>query len=220
MLNTKRKIIGLVLFLAISGMGAVLYLIKDSSYFDNLYNDDTPAKKVVKNLRLGDRFYIESVLIDVFGNSLRPVTQKYIINSAGALSGPCDNYEQVRIGDEADSFADPHSACPGGKLATTIPTIGSSSLLRQGHITKTCEEALRNKVAFDYVLNKIFVDSPISEPDSESLQRAFSLFNPELVLNSKIKGKLLRIDHSNKNNRERWASIILTLCLDPGWQII
>ena len=159
MLNTKRRIIGLVIFLAISGMGTVLYLIKDSGYFDNLYNDDTPVKKVVKNLRLGDRFYIESVLIDVFGNSLRPVTQKYIINSAGALSGPCDNYEQVRIGDKADSFADPHSACPGGKLATTIPTIGSSSLLRQGYIAKTCEEALRDKVAFDYVLNKIFVDS-------------------------------------------------------------
>ncbi|MGZ6331442.1 MAG: hypothetical protein ACXWP5_02400 [Bdellovibrionota bacterium] len=170
--------------------------------------------------RLGDRFYVESVLGDIFGPAARPITFKLIVTPASSFGGPCDIQAQVRVGPNPNDLADPHSACPGGKFAATLPMIGTPNMVRQGYVTRACEQLVASAPAMDHALGLLFGTQPPSQPEEASLLRAFQLFNPERQLDRAALSALAGIAAGEKDLRKRWTYILLGLCLDPQWQLI
>ncbi|MGZ3691333.1 MAG: hypothetical protein ACXVAX_07505 [Pseudobdellovibrio sp.] len=175
---------------------------------------------VVARLRLGDRFYIESVLNEIFGPSIEPITNKYIYLPASSFGGPCDPYEQVRIGSTRTELAEPRSLCPEGKGAANLPVIPSSQMMRQGYIAQACREITDNLNAVNFALanavKSINNNAPVNE---KNVTDVFHLFYPTKQPSPEVVEALSKIN-SGKNETKTWSKILYTLCIDPAWQII
>ncbi|MBI3556003.1 MAG: hypothetical protein HY074_07055 [Deltaproteobacteria bacterium] len=178
------------------------------------------APTVTVKLRLGDRFFIESVLTDIFGPAATVTTTKYIFKPASLYGGPCDIYEQVRIGQGAQDFADPRGACPGGKTAASLLVVGVSSMLRQGYVTRACELLATQPATLEYALRRLFPDGVYESPNPMNLAAAFQLFNPERNPSPGIVAALQQLESREPDLKKRWSLIYLTLCMDPQWQVI
>ncbi len=186
----------------------------------NAENWPVPADAVVQRLRLTDRFYVVSVFTDIFGPKSKSVVDEYVFMQPNTFGGPCDFYEQVRISTERYGYADPDSRCPGGKHAANVTMFGTANLLRQGFVSRVCEDLSVKPETLKFALKKIFSAKPPQVPDNQNLLTAFQLFNPERTPSNEVIEALKNIGPNEKNLQKRWSSIILVLCVDPSWQVI
>ncbi len=199
---------------------SILFNVQNISAESNNRSNWVNNNDVEIGLRLGDRFFVQSVLVEIFGLNAKEITYKFIITPASSFGGPCDIYEQVRIGNNFDSFADKESICPGGKFAATLPMIGVPSALRQGYVNQTCEVLTSNQKMVAYTLSRIFEKNKIETPKNVTLVRAFQFFYPEKTPSGKVLEVLMEIGINQPSVENRWAKVLLALCIDPSWQVI
>lgn len=184
------------------------------------------AQSHTQRLRLGDRFFVQSVLLEIFGPQAAPITDKYIFEAAGSFAGPCDMYEQVRVGDLGEDLdglgrklADPSTRCPAGKSAFHAPMFGTPSVVRQGASLRTCHELVKNPKTMDYALKNLFQGKKVEAPSEKMVEAAFMMFNPEKPA---PKGLAEAFLHTRGPAAEEphWTKIFLGLCTDPSWQVL
>lgn len=184
------------------------------------YKSIAAKNTVTKKMRLGDRFYIQSVLGEIFGPDSLPITEKFIFMQVNSFGGPCDVYEQVRIGETADALTDAHSFCPGGSGSANLPMTGVSNMMRQGYVLQTCKLLTAESKTLDFALSRVFTIEKIQLPNRENLITFFKLFNPESTPSDAVLTALSKIGANGVDIKKRWALILNTLCTDPTWQII
>ena len=128
--------------------------------------------------RLGDRFYVESVLRSVYGPPSIDLTQKEILELGTALGGPCDQYEQVRIGNGADDILDARTKCPNGKSGSRIPMVPNDSVVREGRISYTCGVLSTNLHSLEFAVKQANGHGFEESPRKETIMNAMRLFTP------------------------------------------
>jgi hypothetical protein len=180
------------------------------------------SNSVAKNLRLGDRIYISSVLTEIFGPQSKESVKKFVLSQPGVFGGPCDFYQQVRIAprNKPESLADPESFCPLGKFSFNLSMIGYSNMPRQAYVIRACENLTSQEQLVNFTLMQLFGTEQIKPPNRKNLVMAFQLFNPEREPSAAVLKALEKIWTRQKDLQKSWSEILLALCIDPSWQII
>lgn len=161
--------------------------------------------------RLGDRFFVDSVLQKVFGEGARKVSEKFILSSAYVFGGPCDRYERAPNGS--------YSSCEGG--AVSLPSVGTSNVVRQGYVARACQALSFAPVTRDFALQQAFAaKSDSNSLDLPHMQALYRLFNPQMEIPAAAVEKLKKLAATETEEKKQWATVLYAICLDSSWQNI
>jgi hypothetical protein len=174
------------------------------------------------NVRMGDRYYASSLLLDVFGPDANEVIKNNIMTKMDNFGGGCDQYDKSATGVcSADDCSIVN--CTGAEVIHN--QIGVSSVIRQGWTRKACEEISNKDSAILYAIQRItglnnltIQNTPV--PSNQNLIKAYTLFYRSVAPNSAVTTSLVAISNSETTNHfEKWRYVLLSLCTTPEWQI-
>ena len=169
--------------------------------------------------RLGDRFFIESILNEVFGPEGAAVTLREVFLKGHSLAGPCDFYEQVRTGDSVSAILDSHSVCLGGKAGSRLAMNPVDSVVREGVIAHACEVLSDTALALLHAVQKTGAKNLAEKPSAKTISAAMQLFNPAPKTDGVVVKKILGSVKSFLPELQ-WKIIFRSLCSDVSWQIL
>ncbi len=171
-------------------------------------------------LLLGDAFYVMSVFKDVFtdvNSSAEVVTFVEQVLRDEILSA------QTEFGRACSLFNDGAlQNCNNNASYQAIAMKSFSSSLREAARLQTCQSLVNN----DSVLNGLIsrVKGQSENPSKESISLIVQLFFPALESLPTYLEPLLDMNSSMNSRAEatisRWRLIILTVCEEPGWQLL
>jgi hypothetical protein len=174
-------------------------------------------------IRLGDRFFVESVLKDIYGPSVATITTPLIFTRLSFLGGPCDLKERS-TSIVNSRLAINYLSCQGADLlddhATLLP---QSSSLRAGLITKACLSINALDSAVLYAAQAAGAGSTLAWPSSSQIANAYKLFYPGRTLRTDSEAALNAVVNGAKTNFpsapiEGWRYLLLSVCNTPEWQ--
>ncbi len=167
-------------------------------------------------LNLGDRRYVYSVLVDIFGvTDATTVTYlKTNVLKRSEFGGGCDRYALVVKAGNTSEFID--EDCSSGITETVLATTNAS---RFAYKSKVCNKLVNTTANLNSVFTKIFGSTTAGAVNAANLLKAYQLFNPEEGLSTSSQTQLSAVGNAGgaATDAARWKNIILALCLDPGW---
>ncbi len=172
--------------------------------------EETPSELI-----MGNRFYVDSVFEQVFGN---PSGDIYFQPEFG---GKCDQNISPFVIDNKVEFQ--KTRCFGNLNKDIHPV---SSAMRYSTTMKRCEAVIFNDILFSKAMAKVFTDwKPKSmdakfKPTPESIKLAYDLFYQSEEPSKEVIDALLIVAETKTTINEQWQHIFLTLCISPGWQAI
>ncbi|MGE0527842.1 MAG: hypothetical protein AB7G93_07365 [Bdellovibrionales bacterium] len=178
---------------------------------------DTPIPLVKINhvARLGDRYFVKSVLESIFlspeGNhesdpKIRNIIERQVFASSLFFGGACHVHDiDCRTGSRSD------------EISTIVP---SSNPSREGLRNMACRYLVQVDQAIHNALGRAGVNLQ-AEIDDEKIKAVVKLFYPsvEFPLTGLQALKSLSEHMSPTSTFEAWRFVVFTICLTPGWQI-
>jgi len=173
---------------------------------------------VEEQLRLAPRTYVASTLKQVFGPSSEVTVQELIekqITQIGAEA--CDPYRNDC--EEANGVL---GLSPNGD--SRLPVIPTNTTIRLALVTRACERIVEKDAAVQFAAADILGEAAtetLALPSAEDLAAAYEAFNPGKVLPAETLERLLQVASAAGADGaiEAWRFTLLTLCLDPAWQL-
>lgn len=183
-------------------------------------SEETVVSEVTSlDLRTGDRFYIASVLNEVFGANYNAGNRVYdnVVKNQGVFGGGCDLYEKSFKGATSGTLEFPWQNCFDSNWNSD--QILQSTTLREGWRVRTCELIIKdNPTAVTYAFNKANVDSS-GAPSKDGLNSLYKLFYPLDEIPDSVANIMLSWEGEISDNEEFWEASLLTFCISPEWQI-
>ncbi|MGZ3691812.1 MAG: hypothetical protein ACXVAX_09925 [Pseudobdellovibrio sp.] len=179
-------------------------------------NPEMVEKPAEVSFAYADRYYIASVLEDVFGKAAQPFIRDYVLKNGNIFGGACDIYEQVRV--EPEKYLNAESTrCFNGKHEYAYPVRTKPSLLREAWTLKVCNSVVANKDTFAYAKTKI--KNPQIETEGY-LNEVQALFDPNFENNPAFNATILKKLKKLKSDDDKIKYILFQNCIYPAWQII
>ena len=195
------------------GLGAL-------AFSEKLENYDGGESVVSFKPRLADRYYIKSVLLEVFGKQADAIIEKHIFQQGQIFGGACDEYEQIRIGPNQSDLRFKDALCPNGNVGSRITLTPNESVLRLGHLYKACEQLVNNKIALKFAVKQI---SRSNEPQYQDYQSIKLLFNAtaEDQASEQLAKKIFAGEAFRKLNAiQKWKLLFKLNCQNTDWQLL
>ncbi|MBU6152733.1 MAG: fibronectin type III domain-containing protein [Bdellovibrionales bacterium] len=200
--------------------------------FTTLGQGTTPTPAPIDfdaDLRMGDRNYVQSVIVQNFGVSIpaEMVWEAPVQNIApsellglkvfqeSAFGGGCDIYASGVLSGFPVEFS--RERCFDNMTAYDPPVTNPR---RYGSIAPVCNKMVSNTTTRDFAFNKIFGSSTPGPINDTNLGRAYQLFFQEEDLPPATKDKLIELANTQGTLTDKWRVIILGLCVSPEWQSI
>lgn len=178
-----------------------------------------------RQLRIGDRFYVESVLKDIFGESIITAQgdQAYqlIYRRQGTFGGGCDFYSNniEETGAGSGNYKTPDKRLNCFESPYNNSQVGQSTIVRAGYMVKFCEFTIeRNPAAVGHAYDKVDIDPSSTAINMKNFSKLHKLFYPLETPNQKF-SSLLKELNNDQDKKEAWDTILLSLCVSPDWQI-
>jgi hypothetical protein len=160
-------------------------------------------------VKLGDRFYVASVLSQVFGPESDATVNALIRNNPVAFGGPCDQF-----GREGGN------GCAGRLSSSQVTILPGSMATREGLRMRACEAIVQKDAALVFALTQITKASPDKAPDDATIEGAYELFFPGAEAPDEVVAALGDVAGQGDKALESWRLVLLTLCLSPDWQLL
>jgi hypothetical protein len=167
------------------------------------------ARTSLDRLRIGDKFYVASVLSQVFGPDAETIVGPMIRQNTVAFGGPCD--QLGRIG---------YNHCGGKASGSQAAIIPSTMATREGYRMRACEAIAQNFGAVAFAVEQIDGADVDSEPTTKQLRAAYDLFYPGIEAPSGVIAALGEVADAADGPSNGWRYVFLTLCLSPDWQLL
>lgn len=180
-----------------------------------------PTPAAVPPIRLGDRFFVSSVVQSVFGDN--PVTR-------GLESTILKNL-LIDFGPSCDRFGGPDNSCDQSPHNSRLSSISPATSSREAARLRICYEAsastavsLRAAIAnVKAITPSSLVLSGIAAPTAAEVQRAYNLFFPTFTPSGEVIEALLNLveaadENSGNGHIEGWRFLFIALCSSPTWQ--
>ena len=205
--------------------------LKSDVQFEDLRVDFGIAKgdgvEARRAVRFGDRYFVESVLENAFGESVKTSwgDQSYnlIFKRQGVFGGGCDLYERnyEETGSAAGNYRLPEKRQNCFDENRITDQVGNSTVIRSGYMVKFCEYTLsKNNTARNFAYNKANIDPDSTEINPQNFQRLYQLFYPNRSLASTSQRVLKDMESGTDLAREEsWDVLLMALCVSPDWQI-
>ncbi len=172
--------------------------------------------------RLGDRYYLKSVLTNVFGPRSIPYIRENIMANGQVFGGPCDEYEQVRTGLKVFDLADIETACPGEKSGSRLSQIPDESVIRLGYLFRTCDALVRDKSILNFAVKKAGQLS--KNPTAENYFNIVRLFDVTADITNKDSEVFEKISSQDSYKKlpseKQWQLLFGLTCKSTDWQVL
>ncbi len=175
-------------------------------------------------IRMSDRYYVSSLLLDVFGTNANTAVVNYVKVKMDAFGGGCDQYDKTVNASNACLNDDCNNVqCNGTNVIDK--QIGMSSVIRQGWLIRACEDITNVDNAVLYTIrnvveNQTYVKATVPAPTVEGLIKAYGLFYRTGTPNEAVITALAKVsDTETTSNFDKWRYVLLSLCVTPEWQI-
>lgn len=181
-------------------------------------NPNAGTSGITHKVRLGDRYYLKSVLESVFVSSsgseasdtpVKNLVKQFIFDQGNVYSGTCSIYDKAEC--RSLSAVD-YQSLPG--LAVTSSSADAGFL-------NVCAEILDVNGVIDVLETKL-VMSGTEDFDTALAQKAYELFYPGQTLNQEAYQNLLTLYQKSKSGGDRisgWKSVYYSFCISPQWRI-
>ena len=184
----------------------------------NAVEDKAAQEDYAVELQIGDRSYVESVLLQVF-DAKGTSAESYILSdiySRVEFGGACDIYSSADNG-TTTSREFPKENCYTG---VGIVQPSNSNPMRFSLTTNVCERLVADSARMAVIRNKIFTDKQWRKPDDVSVNKAWGLFFPTYSADSSIVRELKELGELSGSDENAWKHIVLTMCISPAWQVL
>lgn len=169
---------------------------------------------------LADRYYVKSVLINVFGDSANSTIDEKIIKNGAHFGGPCDMYQQVRTGKLDADIKDQSTFCLDGATGTRLPLVAKNNMFRESVMSLVCQQLSQNSKTLNFALKKSGTGID-NLPNTQSIDNVVKLFNPVAEHSTAMANSLLKSKSLKKlSPPEQWQIIVKSVCTDISWQIL
>lgn len=193
-------------------------------------NISTPTSDAVANLeqgglviRMSDRYYVSSLLSDVFGPSSNTEINYLVKIKMDSFGGGCDQYDMNQnvsgacLNDDCNNVV-----CSGAQVINN--QIGVSSVIRRGWLIRVCESISNDDYAILYAVQNIhsqptLTKSNVPAPTKNTLEKSYGLFYRSSAPDKAILSALTDISKEETNNFEKWRYVLLSICTTAEWQI-
>lgn len=166
-------------------------------------------------LKMADREYVVSVLVDVFNVS--DATLRTSINNQILLrpefGGACDPYSESDLGTSKIEFS--NERCINGISGVLVST---NNPMRYAITAKVCEELLGNSQILKNIKQKMGVTDKDSVITGAHVTKAWSLFYPQEKISTSVLEGLMGVVKASSSSDEGVKNTMLTLCISPQWQ--
>ena len=180
-------------------------------------------------VRLSDRYYVTSLLSDVFGPTAMSTLNNNVKIRMDSFGGGCDQYDRnvnsglTCLNDDCNMIN-----CNG---ATVLHNqIGVSSVIRQGWVLRACEEITNSNDAITYAAiligavttnnNRKPIKNVLATPTRQTMASAYGLFYRSTSPSDDVLTALNNVAvNETTSNLEKWRYIFLSLCTTPEWQV-
>lgn len=156
------------------------------------------------NPRLGNRYFVANVLIDIFGPASREIINEEILSKPMIFGGACS------IMTSTDRMSDDWGeACPRGLVDSKVAPFSNEKLQRMSIVEKTCLRLVQKEKTLDFVYNR----------KNKDVIDIIKLFYPARNLNNnqiQIAKKILK---EKTDHKENFKELIYALCISEEWQI-
>ena len=183
-----------------------------------------------RDIRFGDRYYIENVILEIFGPSVRSSygdqIYELVFKQQGTFGGACDyyaiNYEEWS---NSSGYRNPNKRNGCFQTDRSNSPIAKSNTVRAGYIIKLCEHIVdRNKAARDFAYNRAGINPSEDELSNQKVYDLYKLFYPIGRMPAGMKDVISEVNNTTElktsgEKVEDWNSMLLAFCVSPGWQI-
>ncbi|PIK15565.1 hypothetical protein [Halobacteriovorax sp. JY17] len=170
---------------------------------------------IERKQQLANRFLVENILLEVFGQQVKSYTRKFIIPNISIFGGPCDIYEQVRKDQTSVSNID--GSCFGNKNNHKVELSANSNSLRAGFMLKTCKSIVNDLELMKHYYKKHKITTP-NDFNLSSLETIHQDFFPYSKISKEQIKVLKRLFYATTS--KKWNSIVLTYCISPKWHLL
>lgn len=174
---------------------------------------------------LVDRFYLTSLLQDVFGPSaldasINTAATQLDVQSHGSPCSVYENHEIMVNGTvvEADAMLRCATASQDFLSAQVNP---KATVTRQVQLVHSCSDLTTNATSLSFALKKI-ASGDLPAPNNDNLLKAYRLFYRDRsdANQSVLEALSQMLPQDGSLTKEDWASVLYTLCISPEWQIL
>lgn len=169
------------------------------------------ARTALNRVKLGDKFYVASVLNQIFGPEAAGIVEPLVRNNVTAFGGPCDQFGRMGVGG---------NHCAGRSSASQASMIPTSMATREGFRMRACEAITQKDGAIIHAIALVSGAAPDKEPSSTDVAAAYELFFPGITASKSVRKALIEVVAEGGAPLESWRLLYLTLCLSPDWQIL
>ncbi len=213
----------------VSVLTATLVLISAcTSKPGNLLFDDLRLRpentEIESRIQMGDRYYVRSVLADVFDLT---ETEASTIGAkfSTPFGGACDYYMRGESEGATPAFQVQDRGCSYYPKQTVLPV---SAPDRSAILAVACDDLLNDYKYFQRAIRKIhpawpaldgqFSAKPEYAPTPETVSKLYQFFYPLDEPAPAVIDALLAVGKKSTDLRASWRYIMTTVCYSPDWQ--
>jgi hypothetical protein len=170
------------------------------------------ARTALARPKMGDRFYVASVLTQVFGPDSAPVVNPLVRDNMAAFGGPCD--QAGRVGG---------NNCGGRLSFSQLPMLPVSMATREGYRLRACETLTFDDNLLKYAVGQIEAATLLDPPNSTAVDKVYEQFYPGQKPTTAVHDALVdvvRKASDGKTPLDGWRFLFMTVCSSPDWQLL
>lgn len=173
---------------------------------------------------LADRYYIDQLLLDVFGPTARTADGGGAAANAVIHGGPCSLYENHSIYSSSSAkyvIASTMENCGGSSGSLLVAEINpKASVTRQALLARTCTDLTANTTTFNFAMKRIseVATSDSVEDQVRGLYRLFYRTQPDP--HQGLVDSLVIMLPATSPSLDDWRAVIYTVCMSSYWQVL
>jgi hypothetical protein len=184
----------------------------------------TYVSKAQVNPLVANRVLMTNIFTSIFGPAITPVAASNMGKNSTDFGSGFSIYDRV-ISANCAKDRDAYVLCAtGDSMDFNVEPNISLNIRREAWRIRTCHSAINSNTALLFALKKISSVATLTKPPSvseENLNSAFRLFFRSKPLpDVQLLDSLAIVAAQEDNEKNKWQSVLLALCLSPHWQVL
>ncbi len=170
------------------------------------------ARTALARPKMGDRFYVSSVFLQIFGPEAAPVVIPMIRNNMAAFGAPCDQIGRPETNN-----------CAGRLSFSQLSMVPVSMATREGYRIRTCESLIFNDALLKFAVGQLEGASVLDPPSAGATDKVYEQFYPGQQPTTGVHDALMdvvRKASEGKASLDGWRFLYMTVCSSPDWQLM
>jgi hypothetical protein len=185
---------------------------------------NTYVSKAQVNPLVANRVLMTNIFTSIFGPAITPVAANNMGKNSTDFGSGFSVYDRV-ISANCAKDRDAYVLCAtGDSMNFNVESNISLNIRREAWRVRTCHTAINSSTALLFALRKISSGATLTKPPSvteENLNTAFRLFFRSKPLpDVQLLDSLAIVAAQEDNEKNKWQSVLLALCLSPHWQVL